>query len=323
MNVTSMFTVTPEGTLRVRSLPAFRAAIMGRFDPYQLSVHAFDANGASYRGTTSPFAIGRYSVRVQLASPVDTQATLGSVFVRVTNERTGMSFWSKTATDGTATFTHLPDGRFQIASDVVRTSERLFGRGSFELVRDNMSVPIRLFSTREGRESAHVKADTTVGNATTASAGRSETGIRGPEPQWHRANEASALHKVLEVALNLTPAGTLRPAWALEFESWELTDSLSEEVLKVALQNDSPSNVDPDQRPIAVRVYDAGGHVIYRTSAILELVHRAEGGRYGISQPYVLIVLPADVTGRLQTEASDARLDISFDIGAIRSEFLH
>jgi hypothetical protein len=128
---------------------------------------------------------------------------------------------------------------------------------------------------------------------------------------------------VLEVALNLTPAGTLRPAWALEFESWELTDSLSEEVLQVALQNDSPSNVDPDQRPIAVRVYDAGGHVIYRTSAILELVHRAEGGRYGISQPYVLIVLPADLTGRLQTEASDARLDISFDIGAIRSEFLH
>lgn len=296
LNVTSMFTVTPDGVLRLSGLTDFLAAIAGRLYPSQLSVEAFDANGASYRGTTSPFAIGRYSVRVQLVSPAGTPAKLDSAFVRVTNDRTGTSFWSKTASDGTATFTHMPAGRYQFASDVVRTPDRLFARGSFQLDRDNASVPAQL----SAREDQSAKAL-----------------VREP---WHAPGETDP-HKVLEVSFRLTPEGTLKPGGAWEHDSWKILDSLSEEELKARVQRESVSDLDPDSRTIAVRVVDPRGQVLFRTPAILHFVSVTAHARNRVN-PYAIVTLPAEIRGRMETEAVDARWDISLDIAAIRSEFL-
>jgi hypothetical protein len=319
-----MFTVTPDGTLRLRELQAFRAVIATRSDPSQLSVHAFDANGASYRGTSSPFAIGRYSVRVQLVSPVDTPATLGSAFVRVTNERTGISFWSKTASDGTATFTHLPAGRYQVASDVVRTSDRLFARGSFQLDRDNASVSMQLFSPREGRQTVReAKSTATNGISASASANssREQSAGQAPRERWHAPGETADPHKVLDVYFSLAPDGTLALLTALEHDSLKIIDSLSEDELKARLQKESVSDVDPDSRTIGVRVYDSSGRVIFRTAALLQLVQKSSLGRDRI-HPYVGITLPAEIRGRMETEAVDARWDVALDIGAVRTQFV-
>ncbi len=300
-NVTSAFAVTPEGTLRLREreLQNFLAAIAGLVDPHQLSVHAFDASGASYRGMTSPFAVGRDSVRVQLVSPIDTPAKLDSTFIRVTNDLTGASFWSKTAGDGSATFTHMPAGRYELACDVGRTSERLFGRGSFQLDRDNASVSIPM---------SRLAKSTAMDS--------------GPmRERWHAPGETADPHKVLEVSFKLTPEGTLKRAEVWEHDSWKILDSLSEEELKARLQRESVSDLDPDSRTIGVRVYDPSGQVIFRTAAILYFVSVTSHGRNHIN-PYVKVTLPAEIKGRMETEAVDARWDISLDIGAIHSELL-
>jgi hypothetical protein len=236
-----------------------------------------------------------------------------------------MSFWSKTATDGTATFTHLPDGRYQIASDVVRTSDRLFARGSFQLDRDNSSLPMQLFSAREGRlpgREPQSAAASGISRSESASPSRNQSAKGLVRERWHREGETADPHKVLDVSFILTPEGTLKPEAALEHDSWQIVDSLSEDELKARLQKESVSDVDPDSRTIGVRVYDPSGRVIYRTAAILEFVWKTGDGRLRVRAPYVNITLPVEIRGRMETEAVDARLDVSFDIGAIRNEFL-
>lgn len=123
------------------------------------------------------------------------------------------------------------------------------------------------------------------------------------------------------MAFDLTTEGTLKPSRAWEHDSWKILDTPSENALEARLQKEHVSDVDPDFRTIGVRVYDRGGHVVFRTAAALWFVHNTAHARNHI-RPYLIVTLPADISGRMETEAVDARLDGSFDIDVIRRELL-
>jgi hypothetical protein len=184
------------------------------------------------------------------------------------------------------------------------------------------SVPMQLFSPREGGQTGP-QGKTAAAQAVNADAGpagdqSARVAIQGP---WHPPDETADPHKVLEVAFDLTPEGLFKPSRAWEHDSWKIVDAPSENELKARLEKDSMSDLDPDSRTIAVRVYDPSGRVVFRTAALLWFVHNTSNGRNHIP-PYAIVTLPAEVTGRMETEAVDARLDVSLDIDAIRSEFL-
>jgi hypothetical protein len=161
-----------------------------------------------------------------------------------------------------------------------------------------------------------VAAFVLVGRGIAATAGQGPT-----QGRWHPPGETADPHKVLEVAFDLTPEGTLKPSSAWEHDSWKILDAPSEEELEARLRKESMSDLDPDSRTIGVRVYDPRGKVIYRTAGSLEFVHKSSNGRNHI-RPYLIITLPAEIRGRIETEAVDARWDISLEIDGVRNEFL-
>ncbi|HEX3109245.1 MAG TPA: hypothetical protein VHU41_09135, partial [Thermoanaerobaculia bacterium] len=261
LDVTPMFELK-DGTIGLKDIASFRRALNKRFDPFRLSVRAFNGD-KQYEGTAD-FAIGRFGMRVRLQRPPATKVSLRSVPVWLMSDRTSLIFQGVTNADGIAEFSSLPDDHYRIASAPDLGGKRYYGRTEVELDREAGIVDLPLVATAHDIERR-----------------------AGDQGFWRDENEHAEWTHMFSAYLGLanrTSLETFDANFESGFDSDYPTASESEAALHEALEHDRKKPLNPDERTIVFRVYDARGRVVYRGITALKFAQWTSNGRSEIAK---------------------------------------
>jgi hypothetical protein len=293
LDVTPMFALNPDGTIRLEDVSQFRRAVNKRFDPFRLSVRAFQ-HDTQYESAAG-FVMGRYTMRVRLLRPAGTTFPLRSTHIWLMSDRTVLTFESVTNADGIADFPPLPDDHYRVACVPEIGGKRYFGRTEVELDRNAGIVDLPLYSTVTEIERRP-----------------------GDEGWWRADDEHTDWTHIFSVFMELAGDGSLHPnAWKHEVQGPPAPDS--EEALHDAIERDKKTLSDPNpmKRTVIFRVYDERGRVVFRRIAAMEYARLTSYGRSENAKPFAQIEFPARATGRLELDSADPRLRGSFDIAQL------
>jgi hypothetical protein len=134
-NILSNFALRTAGEAAAVDIETFRASLIDKYGPFDIRLRGTDALGRTYSNTVR-FDLGRYRASGSVAAPAD--VPLGGISVRITNQRSGFSFWATTSSSGAVSFPALlPEGMYIIAAETISGGIRYHDYDAFRLEADN------------------------------------------------------------------------------------------------------------------------------------------------------------------------------------------
>jgi len=181
INLTSFFTVQPNGTIGTPIAPIFvdtlRSFLQGIDGEIEINVHGTDAEGLSYNGRVK-FYVGRFTINGTLAAPPSNLAlSVGNIPVKATLLGLGGDIVFETVSDaqGRFTFSSIPAGPVAFDVTTTQSGQVYSGFGAFSM-DGNKNVTLNLLTTADMVNGVPSIVVTTVANFALENLGEVMTG---------------------------------------------------------------------------------------------------------------------------------------------------